>query len=107
MSQAERVPVCREGATAEDLRRQADRSVLYGACLKILRPTTRLKPEIAEAVAALAPGVQAVFEGQDSPSAQFARDYAAACGGAAFLESKVMEYRARRQREIAAESPPA
>ena len=99
MSQTERVPVCREGATAEDLRREADRSVLYGACLKILRPTTRLKPQIAEAVAALAPGVQAVFEDRDIPSAQFARDYAAACGGATFLESKAMEYRARQQRE--------
>ncbi len=95
MSQMERVPVCREGATPEDLRREAERSVLYGACLKVVRPQARLKPQIAEAVAALVPGVQAVFEGQDVPSAQFARDYAAACGGTAFLESKAREYGAR------------
>ena len=88
---------CREGATEEDLRREADRSVLYGACLKILRPQTNLKPHIAEAVAALIPAVQAFFDGDESPRAQFARDYAAACGAHMFLEGKAQEYRARRQ----------
>lgn len=94
-------PPCREGATDEDLRREADRSVLYGACLKILRPETHLKPQIAEAVAALIPPVQALFDGDESPRAQFARDYAAACGAQMFLEGKAQEYRARRRRELA------
>ena len=95
-SQAGRVPVCREGATTDDLRREADRAVLYGACLKILRPQTRLKPHLADAIAALQPGVEALFEGRDDSSARFAREYAAACGASAFLENKRLEYRARR-----------
>ncbi len=101
MQGSETRPPCREGATEEDLRREADRSVLYGACLKILRPQTHLKPQIAAAVEALIPPVQALFDGVESASAQFARDYAAACGAQAFLEGKVQEYRARRRREQA------
>jgi hypothetical protein len=81
----------------EDLRREADRAVLYGACLRALRPDVRLKPQIVAAVAALLPGVLAVCEGRVDAAAQFARDYAAACGGAAFLETKAAEYRARQR----------
>jgi hypothetical protein len=83
----------------EDLRREADRAVLYGACLRVLRPDVRLKPQIIEAVAALLPGVLAVCEGRTDATAQFARDYAAACGGTTFLETKAAEYRARRARD--------
>ena len=104
MEQPEQVPVCRVGATAEDLRREADRRVVYGACLKILRPESRLKPEIVAAVAALMPGIEALFDGHDVPAAQFARDYAAACGATAFLEGKILEYRARRLHETSGES---
>jgi len=92
------VPVCREGTTLEDLRREADRAVLYGTCLRALRPSVRLKPQLIDAVMALLPGVLAVFEGRMDATAQFARDYAAACGGATFLETKATEYRARRTR---------
>jgi hypothetical protein len=94
-------PPCREGTTEEDLRREADRSVLYGACLKLLRPQSRLKPQIAEAVAALIPSVQAFFDGDGSPRAQLARDYATACGAQMFLEAKAQEYRVRNRRELA------
>lgn len=92
-------PPCREGATTEDLRREADRSVLYGACLKLLRPATRIKPQIAEAVDALLGPVQAYFDGTDDASARFARDYAVACGASSFLDGKRAEYQARRQDE--------
>jgi hypothetical protein len=95
---AEAKPPCRVGATAEDLAREADRAVLYGACLKILRPETRIKPELGEAVAALLPSVRALFDGRSDALAQFASDYAAACGATAFLHSKLHEYR-RRQTE--------
>jgi hypothetical protein len=88
-------PPCRVGASPEELRREADRAVLYGACLKLLRPETRIKPELADAVTALAPAVQALFDGQDGADARFARDYAAACGASAFLEGKLREYRRR------------
>ena len=97
MSSAQPVPPCREGATPEELRREADRSVLYGACLKVFRPSTRVKPRIAAAVEALVPGVRAVFEGHAGPAAKFARDYAAACGGSAFLEGKASEFQAQQR----------
>lgn len=92
-------PPCREGATAEDLRREADRSVLYGACLKLLRPATRIKPHLAEAVDALLAPVQAYFDGTNNAPARFAQDYAAACGASSFLEGKRAEYQARRLKE--------
>jgi hypothetical protein len=50
---------------------------------------------MAEAVAALLPGVQALLAGQENSSAQFVREYAAACGGTAFLAGKIAEYRNR------------
>jgi hypothetical protein len=90
------VPPCREGATPEDLAREADRSVLYGACLKALRPDARIKAHLAEAVEALVPGVRALMAGEESSPAQFVRDYAVACGGSGFLEGKIAEYRARQ-----------
>ena len=93
------LPPCREGATPEDLAREADRSVLYGACLKAIRPEARIKPQLVEAVAALLPGVRALLAGEETSSAQFVRDYAMACSGAAFLEGKIAEYRARRAAE--------
>ena len=94
--EAARVPLCREGATADDLRREADRAVLYGTCLKILRPQPRLKPHLVDAIAALQPGVEALFNGREDSSAQFAREYAAACGASAFLENMRLEYRTRQ-----------
>ena len=95
-------PPCREGATPEDLRREADRAVLYGACLKLLRPSTRIKPHLAAAVDALLSPVQAYFDGTNNASAIFARDYAVACGAITFLEGKRAEYQARRQDEPSA-----
>lgn len=99
MSELQTVPVCRQGATAEDIQRLADRSVLYGACLKALRPDTRLKPQIREAALALLPGVHALYEGQDDDAARFAHDYAMASGGIAFLERKIQEYQARKSKK--------
>lgn len=93
------LPPCREGATPEDLAREADRAVLYGACLKALRPDARIKLRLVEAVAALVPGVEALLAGEENSSAQFVREYAAACGGAAFLAGKIAECRARQRAE--------
>ena len=80
-----RLPACRVGATAEDLAREADRSVLYGAVLATQRPAVRLKPAIAEAVDLLLPAVRAFLEGRDDAQAAHALAYARACGGEAFL----------------------
>ena len=82
------LPPCRVGATPEQIAREADRAVLYGAILIAQRPTVRIKPQIAEAVAALVPAVQAYLDGRDDAEAAFARDYARACGGEAFLAAK-------------------
>src|SRR3712207_6626283 len=90
------VPACRIGVTPEDLQREADRSVLYGACLLVVRPDTRIKPHLQEAVAALLPGVQAYLDGEESQLAAFAAAYADACGGRAFLDQKAALYRQRR-----------
>lgn len=81
-------PACRVGATPEQIAREADRAVLYGAILVAQRPHARIKPHLAEAVAALAPAVRAYLEGQDGAEAAFALDYARACGGEAFLAAK-------------------
>ena len=94
------VPPCREGATADDLAREADRAVLYGACLKAFRPDARIKPHLAEAVEALLPGLKALLAGDENLSAQFVRDYAAACGGADFLARKITEYHARQRAAV-------
>lgn len=82
------LPPCRVGATPEQIAREADRAVLYGAILVAQRPQVRIKPQIAEAVAALVPAVQAYLDGRDDAEAAFAHDYARACGGEAFLAAK-------------------
>ncbi|WP_029215508.1 hypothetical protein [Kallotenue papyrolyticum] len=89
------VPACRVGATPDQLRREAERAVLYGACLLLLRPDARIKPELRAAVAALLPAVRAYCQGQDSPLARHAAAYADACGARAFLEQKAALYRQR------------
>ena len=86
-------PACRAGAAPEDLAREADRSVLYGAILLAQRPGARLKPAIVEAAQALAPAVRAFLEGRDDADAAHALAYARACGAEAFLLQKV--YRRR------------
>jgi hypothetical protein len=90
------VPACRVGATPEDIQREADRSVLYGACLLVVRPNARIKPYLKEAVEALVPAVQAYFDGERSALAEHAAAYADACGGRAFLDQKAAVYRQRR-----------
>jgi hypothetical protein len=90
------VPACRIDVTPEDLQREADRSVLYGACLLIARPNTRIKPEIRDAVYALTPCIRAYFEGEDSELAAHAVAYADACRARTFLEQKVAAYRKRQ-----------
>jgi hypothetical protein len=82
------LPACRIGATAEDLAREADRAVLYGAVLAAQRPNVRLKPNIAPAAMALLPAVQAFLEGRDDRQAAYALEYARACGAEAFLLQK-------------------
>jgi hypothetical protein len=82
------VPICRIGVTPEDLAREADRAVLYGAVLAAQRPGLRLKPHIAPAAEALLPAVRAFLAGQDDELAAFALAYARACGGEAFLLQK-------------------
>ncbi|MCU0491344.1 MAG: hypothetical protein MUD01_07145 [Chloroflexaceae bacterium] len=82
-------PPCRVGATAEDLAREADRAVLYGAILAAQRPGVRLKPNIAAAATALLPAVQSFLAGNDDEQAAYARSYAQACGAEAFLLSKI------------------
>lgn len=84
----EPAPACRSNTTAEDLAREADRAVLYGAVLMAQRPGVRLKPQVADAAARLLPAVQAYLAGQDDADAAYALEYARACGAAAFLETK-------------------
>lgn len=81
-------PACRIDITQQDLAREADRAVLYGAVLVAQRPGVRLKPHVAEAARALLPAVQAFLEGQDDEAAAYALAYAQACGGEAFLRAK-------------------
>jgi hypothetical protein len=90
---ASRVPACRVDATPEQLQREADRAVLYGACLLVVRPGTRIKPHLQEAVAALAPAVRAYYAGGDAELAAHAVRYADACGARGFLEQKAALYR--------------
>ncbi|MBC8159727.1 MAG: hypothetical protein H7Z42_00790 [Roseiflexaceae bacterium] len=82
------VPACRVGATPEQIAREADRAVLYGAILAAQRPATRIKPHLVEAVAALTPAVRAFLQGAQGDEANFALEYARACGGEAFLVGK-------------------
>ena len=96
MSQhADLVPACRVNATPENIQRESDRSVLYGACLLIVRPDARIKPHLQEAVNTLLPSVRAYFNGQQNEYAAHAVAYADACGGRAFLDQKVAQYRKR------------
>jgi hypothetical protein len=81
-------PPCRINTTAEDLAREADRAVLYGAILAAQRPHVRLKPAVAEAARALAPAVRAFLDGRDTDEAAYALAYAQACGAEAFLRAK-------------------
>ncbi|MGQ9925629.1 MAG: hypothetical protein ACUVS4_02040 [Chloroflexaceae bacterium] len=81
-------PPCRVGATPDDLSREADRAVLYGAVLAVQRPGVRLKPAIAEPALALVPAVRAYLTGEDGPLAETALAYARACGAEAFLIAK-------------------
>lgn len=89
------VPACLVGATADDMQRLSERSVLYGACLLVLRPQTRIKPHLQEAVQALLPSVQAYFDQRDDAYAAHAVAYADACSGRAFMEQKAATYRER------------
>ncbi len=82
------LPACRVGATPEQLAREADRAVLYGAILAAQRPGVRLKPHVAAAALALLPSVASFLAGNDDEAAAHALAYAEACGGAAFLLSK-------------------
>ncbi len=88
MNDEQSQPPCRSNVTAEDLAREADRAVLYGAILKARRPQIRLKPAIAEAAGALAPAVAAFLAGQDNDEAAQALAYARACGAEEFLRAK-------------------
>lgn len=81
-------PPCRDGVTPEQLAREADRAVLYGAVLAAQRPGVRLKPAIAERALALAPAVAAYLAGHDDVLAAQALAYAQACGAEAFLSTK-------------------
>jgi hypothetical protein len=83
-----KLPACRIGATPEDLAREADRAVLYGAILAAQRPNVKLKPHVAEAAYALLPSVRAFLQGRDDEAANHALAYARACGAEAFLLQK-------------------
>ncbi|GIV96445.1 MAG: hypothetical protein KatS3mg057_1102 [Herpetosiphonaceae bacterium] len=78
-------PACRIGITEEDLAREADRAVLYGALLAAQRPSVRIKPAIAEAVQRLLPAVQSFLAGREDEEAAYALSYARACGAESFL----------------------
>jgi len=88
MSTISKQPACRDGVSAADLEREAERAVLYGALLLARRPTTRLKPAITVAAQALLPAVRSFLAGNDDADAAYALAYAQACGGAAFLLEK-------------------
>lgn len=88
MTDEESRPVCRVGVTAEDLAREADRAVLYGAILVAQRPGVKIKPHLADAVSALLPAVRAYLNGEENDLSAYALEYARACGAEAFLQSK-------------------
>lgn len=89
-------PACRVNITPAALQHEADRAVLYGACLLVLRPETRIKPHISAAVTALVPAVHAYYTGSDPALAAQAIAYASACGGSTFLEQKAVVFRERQ-----------
>lgn len=88
MSDILQQPACRDGASAADLAREAERAVLYGALLLAQRPSARLKPAIAQAAQALLPAVRSFLAGNHDADAAYALAYARACGGEAFLLEK-------------------
>lgn len=88
MTNQPQLPACRDGVTAADLEREAERAVLYGALLLAQRPATRLKPAVAPAAQALLPAVRSFLHGNDDADAAYALAYAQACGGEAFLLRK-------------------
>jgi hypothetical protein len=90
------VPACRVGATPEQIAKESERAVLYGACLLVVRPDTRIKPELRAAVETLLPAVRAYFDRADDALARHAAAYADACGGRAFLDQKAALYAARQ-----------
>ncbi len=92
------VPACRVGVTEEQLQREADRAVLYGACLLVLRPDVAIKAQLRDAVMALQPAVQAYFAADGSPEAAHAAAYADAAGGRPFLDAKAATWRERHNR---------
>jgi hypothetical protein len=81
-------PACRDGVSAADRVREADRAVLFGALLLAQRPSTRLKPAVIQAAQALLPAVRSFLHGNDDADAAYALAYAQACGGDAFLLAK-------------------
>ncbi len=85
---ADSLPPCRTNVSAEDLAREADRSVLYGAILAAQRPGVRLKSDVADAARALAPYVRAFLDGREDADASYALEYACSCGAEAFLLAK-------------------
>jgi hypothetical protein len=88
MSNIRPQPACRDGVSAEDLALEERRAALYGAVLLARRPSTRLKPAIAQAARELLPAVCSFLAGNDDSDAASALDYARACGGEAFLQQK-------------------
>jgi len=81
-------PACRDGISAADLAREAERAVLYGALLLARRPSARLKPAIAPAAQALLPAVRSFLDVNDDADAAYALAYAQACGAETFLIEK-------------------
>ncbi len=96
---AKNVLACRVDATPDQLQREADRAVLYGACLLVVRPETRIKPHIDAAVRTLVPAVRAYYMGANDELAAHAVVYAHACGGQTFLEQKATLFRERQAPE--------
>ncbi len=88
MTDEEPRPACRVGVTTDDLAREADRAVLYGAILTAQRPGVKIKPHLADAVSALLPAVRAYLDGEENDLSAYALEYARACGAEAFLQSK-------------------
>ncbi len=90
------VPACRVDSSPEQLQREAERAVLYGACLLVVRPDTRIKPHLRVAVDALVPAVRAYYLGDDPQLAAHAVNYADACGGRLFLDQKAALFAERQ-----------
>ncbi len=92
MTNTDYVPPCRRDSSPADRAHEADRRVLYGALLLARNPHARIKPEIAAAVQALLPAVQAFLTSAESDLAAQAWDYAQACQAEEFLLAKRRAY---------------